>query len=79
MKFNVESNIDIDKYKPNRLRKYPFDTMGVGDSFFAPNDDCKKIDITARLYSASSIYGTKNNKKFSVRRVDGGARVWRTE
>ena len=59
-------------------RIYPFREMEIGDSFLVPVDGDKKLQ-QARIGSAASYYGKRNNKRFVTRTVDGGARVWRVE
>lgn len=49
---------------------YPFKAMEVGDSFFVPNP---KKSIRAM----ASIAGTRHGRKFLVRSIEGGVRVWR--
>lgn len=66
--FSVEHGIPI-KF----MRKYPFHKMAVGDSFFVP--DGKWPGRT--LANAAYFYGKTTGTKFSVRKVDGGARCWR--
>ena len=68
--FQIEKGVPI----PGAGRsaaKYPLAEMEVGDSFFT---DVERD----RIYTAVSYFGYRNNKKFSVRKVDGGFRVWRT-
>ena len=59
---------------PTRLRsKYPFKEMEVGDSFQVGEE------MKETIRSASSIFGARNNMKFSVRKYGNGYRIWRTE
>jgi hypothetical protein len=53
------------------LKKYPFGDMEIGDSFFVPSDKYRAV------INASQIYGKRWERKFSVAKVDGGARCWR--
>jgi hypothetical protein len=70
--------IEIEKGIPFLARKraaepkYPFEGMEVGASFFVAAKERKAV--ANKL--ASATYGHKP-KKFSVRQVDGGVRVWR--
>jgi hypothetical protein len=71
------SEFKIDKGVPmsvgtGRRSSYPFSTMEVGDSFFV-----SKTKSVETIRSAASWHGTRNNKKFSVRKHDDGHRVWR--
>ena len=63
--------IDKDVPMPNMWQKYPLGDMEIGDSFFLPRAKTQNISPMLRKYSI------RNNKKFSVRAVDGGVRVWR--
>jgi hypothetical protein len=72
----VQSGIpipDINRNPPTRRHsKYPWHTMNVGDSFFAPNVTVKGFAGTA--YSA----GKRHGRTYVARTMDGGVRVWRT-
>jgi len=70
--------IEIEKGVPQpdaKTGKYPFRQMEVGDSFFAPlgSSDPNPFNTYA---TAKRI---KDGRKYSVRRVDGGIRVWRVK
>jgi hypothetical protein len=58
--------------------KYPFASMKVGDSFFAPGDHatCQKTVV-----SSSWSYGRAHGKKFATSTVEengiSGVRIWR--
>lgn len=70
-KVNVERGIPV---PPPHNVKWPFATMKVGESFFAP------LEYVGSLRGlASSTYGKGSIRKFTVRRVEGGVRVWRTK
>lgn len=56
-----------------RNSKYPWHAMEIGDSFFVADVVVKKFAGT--VYSA----GKRSGRKFTVRAMDGGVRVWRTE
>lgn len=70
--------IKIDKGIPVPLgyhsSVWPFEEMKTGESFLVPNEG----DVRSRVYSAASYFGKRNNKKFTVRKVPEGLRVWRT-
>lgn len=53
---------------------YPFKQLKVGDSFLLPEDANERI---LRIRAAS--VGTRLGRKFSVRKVEGGFRVWRVQ
>jgi hypothetical protein len=58
-------------------KKYPFDTMVVGD--------CFSVGVTyteaERVRAAARAYGNKpgRNMKFTVRKTDDGWFIWRVE
>jgi hypothetical protein len=54
------------------VQKYPFDKMGVGDSFFTPRKQ------TAMGGVISHFRKKYPDRKFAIRKVDGGTRIWRT-
>lgn len=71
--FTVEDGVPIpDKRQPGRPSKYPFDTMEIGQSFFAPGIKVRKVGNAARHYRP---------KRFRCRTVveNGirGTRCWR--
>lgn len=63
---------------PKGCWKYPFDKMGVGDSFFVAGAVGKDRDT---LRSSASSRGKRHGMKFTTRTVteDGvkGVRIWR--
>lgn len=73
--FIVEKNIKMPsaKKKKKRAEKYPWARMEVGDSFFVPNKSTGAM-------SAAAVLAKKRHptKKFSVRTMTDGVRVWRT-
>lgn len=75
------TEITIEKGKPIpqvSARKYPFDQMEVGDSFFVPVTE--NLDrFRHNLRCAARAFGLRRHQQFTVRTEDGGVRVWRTE
>jgi hypothetical protein len=69
----IEKNIPIPGIRGGALtRKYPFNEMEVGDSIF--------VEKRKGLYNpgnAAGNYGKTHGMKFSVRKVEGGFRIWR--
>ena len=54
-------------------RKWPFAELGIGDSFLMPG-------VKASVASANgNNVARETGRKFTVRVVDGGTRVWRIE
>lgn len=67
--------IEIERGIPiptNRI--YPFPKMQIGDSFLCGND----MDSQA-IRNSACRYGKRKNKKFVVRKVKEGYRVWRVK
>lgn len=73
--FQIEKNIPIPGVAA-RNTKYPFLQLEVGDSFFVPCAEEQKKSFRGRL--AGRVVKIKD-RKFTVRSVDGGMRVWRIE
>ncbi len=63
---------------PLTTKKYPWSDMEVGDSFWVPmGENEEKTKNMVRC--AATAFGRRRNMKFSVRKNDGGFRVWRIE
>ncbi len=56
--------------KRTSYSKYPFKNMAVGDSFLFDGDR----DVVG---AAGRYFAKGTNIKFSIRKADGGYRVWR--
>lgn len=62
---------------PPTKSKYPFRDMEIGDSFWVP--DGRNAEATKNnVRSAATCYSRRNGGRFTVRRDNGGYRVWRT-
>jgi hypothetical protein len=75
-KFEIEKNVPVPP--PRRVPgqyKYPFRELEVGDSFFVPE---AVADIN-KVQASAGEARRKTKWRFSVRRVEGGCRAWRTE
>lgn len=74
--------IKIDKgieLPPGRTtRKYPWREMEIGDSFYVSDDEFPGLYGHERFRTLVSAAGTRMGLRFSVRKVEGGLRVWRT-
>jgi hypothetical protein len=72
----IEKGIEVPEPSFGRSRRYPFNKMEVGDSFFV---GCAKDDLKSTMTKIlSSARGQKAiGKKFTTRVVDGGVRCWR--
>lgn len=73
--------ITIDKNVPmpesRGSSRYPYADMEVGDSFFIATRGVDELGTARRLRGSSFTYGKKVGKKFSVRKMGEGFRVWR--
>lgn len=70
--FQIESNVPLPEPKLGiRKAKYPFADMNVGDSFVVSG----KLKQT--VASSASRYARLHGKRFAVRKVPDGYRVWR--
>ena len=69
MTIKIESGVPIPP-KPG----YPFKQLKVGESFFLDESSNERI---LRIQAAST--GTRLGRKFSVRKVEGGFRIWRVK
>ena len=74
MKIEKDIPIPHSRLTGNR-KKYPFENMEIGDSFFV-----QVVNIFEKRKRASSIIACARRelpKKFISRQVDGGVRIWR--
>lgn len=78
MNITIETNIPLPQRVGGRLKgsKYPFAQMQPGDSFLVPSD-VKPSTLRAAV-SAFSKKAEAPVKKFAIRVVDNGVRVWCT-
>ena len=67
--FTIEKNVPMPK--TSRVSKYPFDKLEVGDSFLVAGG--KKGTVAAAANAAAK----RLERKFTVRVVEDGVRVWR--
>ena len=72
--YEIEKGIPV---PPNseRATKYPW-KMAIGESFFVPFGEDEHALTTQRVRRSAAMAGPRYNKKFTVREVDGGLRVW---
>jgi hypothetical protein len=68
--------IDKDIPPPEPLVRYPFKLMEIGNSFFVPCENTKKI---RSLQSIMLNYGKRNGTKYRSRKENNGMRIWRIE
>jgi uncharacterized protein (DUF2249 family) len=74
MDTQIDKNIPVPDYK-HGAAKYPFGLMEIGDSFFVATDRPGINSVRSRASTA----GRRGQKRFSVRKVENGARIWRIE
>lgn len=77
MTYEIEKGVPL----PIGATKYPFREMQIGGSFFVPSDGEPLARVRRRL-SVSAHSFTRRceaSRAFTVRRVDGGIRVWRVK
>jgi hypothetical protein len=63
-----------------RYRRYPFDTLQIGEGFIVPwrdIDASKAADPLGKIRTACWYYGRRLGCKFSSRKLDAGIRVRR--
>lgn len=70
----IEKNVPLPKRKLGnpRASRYPWDSMEVGDSFVFPTK-VKRTTAMSLSYRTGKITG----KRFAIRSVNEGIRVWR--
>lgn len=74
--YTVEKNIPIppSAKRENAKRKYPFNEMEIGDSFWVDTENRNKVRI------AAFNEGTRKKKLFKVTKdMQGEVRCWRLE
>jgi hypothetical protein len=59
--------------------QYPFNSMEPGDSFFIPATNDLVQKTRSQINTRMQKRNLREDRKFILRRVDGGFRVWRTE
>ncbi len=70
--YKVDSNIPIPPKRYTRPSKYPFGTMSVNASVFMADKTYQAIMGLLRLHKAKG-------KRFVVRSMDKGYRIWRVK
>jgi len=86
MIYDIEKGQKIPNINYRSRRKYPFEKMNIGDSFFVPLGDLSHSKDPLNVVSgAASAYGRRKGKKFTTRtmkdndNVAVGFRVWRID
>lgn len=76
-KIEIQKGIPIPESNKGRRPIYPFETMKVGDSFIVEGTDRKNLN---KLNSSASRYKVENKGfNYSIRKEEGGYRIWRIE
>jgi hypothetical protein len=70
--FKIEKHIPVPESRRGRPALYPFADMAPGESFFVAEAEQRLVAIRR----AASSHTRYTGKKFTVRLVDGGVRVW---
>jgi hypothetical protein len=73
--FKIERDVPLPLTLAERM---PLEEMEVGDSFFAAVPEGKNY-FRSQIASAITTYSRNTQRRFTVRKVDGGVRVWRIE
>ena len=72
--YKIEKDIPAPLPNTKGVGKYPWREMKIGDSFFIPYADTNYSQVN----SAPSYFSRRNPEyKFTVRKVEGGYRIWR--
>jgi len=79
MAITIDKNISIPV--SHNHKKYPFDEMEIGDSFYVEANGSQLNSVQTKLKSAASHWMVRNRKSylFVTRRQGDGIRIWRTE
>lgn len=77
----IEKNIPMPADRATGMH-YPYADMEVGDSFYVETNGTNELATARRLRGSSHAFTRRNGgegKKFSVRKMDNGFRVWRVQ
>lgn len=74
MAFKIEKGVPIPQKQAEGMKRYPFDGLGIGDSFFVPLAAGKSA---SGLFSAISQAKKRLKINLFSAKVKGGRRVWR--
>jgi len=70
-KFVIEKGVPV---APPGNSIYPFGELDVGDSFLLPTG----AGNASAFRRSASLWAARHGAKVTIRKVDGGVRVWRT-
>ena len=82
-RFTIDKGVPVPPL-PAKKRKYPFDKMEVGESFFHKKDEDNEVsirDVQQRLNNAACNYSRTfdKRKKFRTNQQKDGVRIWRVQ
>lgn len=79
----IDKNIPVPTsgIQKGRPRKYPIESLEIGDSFLIPYEkDVNKNAMHSRASGSIANFRKKHpEKKFTTRQMEDGIRVWRIE
>lgn len=75
----IDKKIPMPKITHQGVKKYPFETMKIGDSFLFKNNykDNRIACQRAGAIAATWVKANNSKRKFACRTVDGKIRIWR--
>lgn len=76
IKIKIEKGIAIPTPSGRGAPKYPWHEMEIGDSFFLKKDVVPMSRMYSHISQANKRYAPK---KFTLRKLENGVRIWRTK
>lgn len=82
MDFKIEKNVPRNPIKKEPKIIYPFSEMLIGDSFFVPEKGFakrKEQSVRSNITNQLKMFNISNQKNYtvSIKKTEGGLRVWR--
>lgn len=78
MMFEVQSGIPLKRARGRGRRKYPWDTMEVGGSFFVADAEQKQLAHAAYMWRRNNDMSRRFETRVTTENGVHGVRVWRT-
>lgn len=79
----IDKKVPIPEHRVRSNKKYPFESMEVGNSFFIECPLAETYRTTANILSCfrnfKSYHPDKISWRITTRKVEGGIRCWRFE
>ena len=69
--FKVEKGIKIPEPKRGAVSRYPWASLGIGDSFFVDGKSSRHMGVL------TFSRGQRDGRKYAVRTEGTGSRIWR--